>query len=185
MKNSIEAIRDWAFKTHADHNQEYEAGVPYSYHLNMVMMQAEAFFIKLDAAGLGKLLKPSDRKIILAACACHDLIEDTRTSYKKVLEMTCEEVAEIVRAVTNNSRGRNREEKMPDYIYEEIRSTPFAVIVKLCDRLANVTQGVLTSNPKRMMYKKEHHHFSNMLYNASRSDEEILWEMLDTLLDKC
>ena len=74
--------------------------------------------------------------------------------------MTNIEVAEIVRAVTNYGRGRNREERMPDFVYQDIRDTQGATFVKLCDRIANMEFG-----GKTKMYGQENEHFKKQLYN--------------------
>jgi hypothetical protein len=91
-------------------------------------------------------------------------------------------VAEMVRAVTNDNRGRNRDERMPDYIYEEIKNTYFATFVKLCDRLANVNYGLITGGSMPLKYKRENEHFKSKLYVENLYDE--MWQELNNLFDK-
>ena len=74
-------------------------------------------------------------------------------------------IAEIVRAVTNYGRGRNRDERMPDFVYEDIRITPGARFAKCCDRIANIEFGGKTS-----MYKEEHSKFAKELYHEDLVD---------------
>jgi hypothetical protein len=102
------------------------------------------------------------REVIYLACWGHDLIEDTRTSYndvKKNLDDYSTHISEIIRAVTNNCRGRDRDERMPDYVYEDIRNTPGADFVKLCDRIANVQYSKMTKSDMFEKYKKENDNF--------------------------
>jgi (p)ppGpp synthase/HD superfamily hydrolase len=88
----------------------------------------------------------------------HDLIEDTRVSYNDVKTELGEEVADIIYAVTND-KGKHRKERAGDKYYEGIRSTPGAVFVKLCDRIANVQYGKMTKSRMFEMYKKENDEF--------------------------
>ncbi len=111
---------------------------------------------------------------VIAALWNHDGIEDARLSYNDIKKALDIDVAEIVHAVTNNVRGRNRKERMPDYIYKEISETEGATFTKLCDRIANIEAG-----GKVDMYKEEHPHFKKMLYDEKY---EMMFDYIEKLL---
>jgi (p)ppGpp synthase/HD superfamily hydrolase len=146
IKSAINA----ATKGHNDTNHMY-GDASYTIHLAHVVDVAYRFIhlVPLEA-----------RPYVIAACWLHDSIEDARMSFNDVRKATDVRVAEMVRAVTNYSRGRNRDERMPDFIYKEIAETDFARFVKLCDRIANIEY-----SGKMDMYEKEHDHFYKMLFH--------------------
>lgn len=153
-----------ATKGHNDTNHMY-GNASYTIHLSHVVDVAYRFI---------HLVPVELRGIIIAACWLHDSVEDARLSYNDILKIFKDEpievakmIAEIVRAVTNYTRGRNREERMPDFIYHEIRDTVGAIFVKFCDRIANIE-----FSGKTDMYEQEHQHFSSMLWNGEY--EEML-----------
>lgn len=162
-----------AIAAHINANHFYDGYIPYSYHLKMVVKAANDFI---------HLVENEMREIVIAGCWFHDTIEDVRLTYNDVLKMTNIHVAEIVRAVTNYGRGRDRNERMPDYIYQEIRETPGATFVKLCDRIANVRYSKMTGSSMFNKYKKEHTHFKEMLYVDGQYDE--MWNYIDELFEK-
>lgn len=166
----VKNAKIFAIKAHTDTNHFYDEYLPYQLHLRMVEKAA------LDHLQIVPELK---RAIVLAACWTHDTVEDTRENFNSVLKATCEEVAEITIAVTNYGRGRNRKERMPDFVYEDIKKTPFATFVKLCDRIANIQYSKMTGSDMFKKYKEEHKHFKEMLY--VKGDNEELWSTIDTI----
>ncbi len=152
-----------ATKGHNDTNHMY-GDASYTIHLAHVVDVAYRFI---------ELIPIEKRPKVIASCWLHDSIEDARMSYNDVKKLTNVDVAEIVRAVTNYTRGRNRAERMPEFIYKDIRETDCATFVKLCDRIANVE-----SEGKTEMYEKEHQHFKVMLWH---SDYEIMFEYIESL----
>lgn len=174
MSKNIQKIKEFAFMSHEETNHYYdkERNLKYSYHLQMVANNAEKFL---------HLIPIEFHEDVVAAAYCHDLIEDARISYNDIVKVSNKNVAEICYACTNYGRGRNRIERMPDYIYNEIKSIPYALYVKLCDRMANVQYGLLTGSDKPKMYKKENVHFKSMLYTEGVLEE--MWNELDKLFD--
>lgn len=171
---------------HNDSNHKY-GDASYTVHLSHVVDVCHRFI---------HLIPMHLRAIVIAACWLHDSIEDARLSFNDVkkafqslsgsqdkIKVTVnnevksfsvgEFVAELVRAVTNYTRGRNRDERMPDFIYKEINDLEFATFVKLCDRIANIEAG-----GKADMYKKEHPHFVDMLY---RDKYKEMFDYIDDL----
>jgi (p)ppGpp synthase/HD superfamily hydrolase len=163
-----------ATKGHNDTNHKY-GDASYTIHLSHVVDVAHRFI---------HLVPKELRPIIIAACWLHDSIEDARLTYNDIIKIftsvgvshaDATMIAEIVRAVTNYTRGRNRAERMPDYIYQEIAETVGARFVKLCDRIGNIEFG-----GKADMYKKEHGHFKAKLYH---DDFKLMFDYIEVLLE--
>lgn len=149
---------------HNDTNHKYGDG-SYTIHLSHVV-DVGYRFIRLVPASL--------RSIVIGALWLHDSIEDARLSYNDIVKAFVKggvsrtdavKIAEIVRAVTNYGRGRNRDERMPPEIYEDIRNVEGARFVKCCDRIANIEFGGKTD-----MYREEHGKFSKELYHSDFID---------------
>lgn len=164
-----------------NHYYDEELENKYSFHLKMAHMVG----IKFRHLLVPKLNFTAHEVnpwhyIVSPAIWGHDLLEDTRQNYNSILKRSNSFVAEICRAVTNYGRGRNREERMPDWIYQEIVDTPYAVFVKLCDRIANVRYSQMMESRMLQVYRMEQPHFKQML----RDDLSLepMWEALDKLL---
>lgn len=162
--------KEFAILAHSRTNHFYDKYLPYEFHLRMVLQVAKEF---------EHLIDESVRDSVYAACWLHDVIEDCRINYAEVQQVAGTYVAEIVRACTNYTRGRNRLERMPDICYEDIRDTPCAVFVKLCDRIANVRYSKMTQSPMMQMYFEEYPHFANQL--RSRIQFTEMWDCLEKL----
>lgn len=148
---------DWIGKRHRDTNHFYDEYLPYEFHLRMVLEVGKRF---------KHLIAEADYEEVELANYGHDLIEDTRTSYNDVRKVLGYSVAEAILACTDRW-GRNRKErKSPEY-YAFIRNTPYAVFVKLCDRIANVQYSKITGNSKKfLMYKEENPDFVMSLHRG-------------------
>lgn len=155
----IEQFKKYAIEAHRSTNHFYDGDWPYHLHLEGAVREAESFMHLL----LKDLIVPTDRWQIecdvIRAVWGHDLIEDTRQSYRDVWAQSNNAVADIVRACTCYTGGKTREERMPDWIYELIRETQNADFVKLCDRLANVRWGIYTKSKMPKMYREENDKF--------------------------
>lgn len=168
----LKEVETLAIKAHYDTNHYYDDYLPYEFHLRMVVKAAKDFIY----------LIPADKiYTIISAAFLHDGIEDARLNYKSIEKATNKEVAEIVRAVTNYGRGRNRNERMPDFIYDDIKEVPYATFVKLCDRIANVQYSKMTGSDMFDKYKQEHTHFKAKLYIIG--ENEPVWEYLDDIFE--
>lgn len=157
---------------HKTTNHMYDTYLPYEFHLRMVANVADQFEDLLDDevdyyTG-GQVFDKGINATVTLREACklaawgHDLIEDTRQSYNDVKNQLGQEAADIIYAVTNE-KGKNRKERANVKYYEGIRSTPGAVFVKLCDRIANVQYSKMTRSRMFEMYKKENENFEMML----------------------
>lgn len=132
-------IRQSAHELHASVNQMYDGHLPYSFHLDgvaeLVMRHGAAVCASED-----------DVAPLLFGAWFHDSIEDARLTYNDVkkralsLGLTGAQAsmaAEIVYALTND-KGRTRAERAGEKYYAGIRSTPYAPLVKMADRAANM-----------------------------------------------
>lgn len=121
---------------------------PYIYHIKEVVRIAEE---------LGY-----DESIIVS-CYLHDSMEDGNLSYNDILQSFGVEVAEIVFAVTDEL-GRNRLERKTK-TYPKIRANWKATVVKICDRIANISHSKEFTPKLFKMYENEHEGFCRDLMN--------------------
>ena len=168
----IDNAENFAIISHGNTNHYYDEYLPYEFHLRMVVKAAKDFI---------KLVPKDLRDNVIAACWLHDAIEDVRLTYNDIKDQTNEHVAEMVRAVTNYGRGRDRNERMPDFVYDDIRNTEFATFVKLTDRIANVQYSKMTGSSMFKKYSKEQEHFKSKLFVDGQYIE--MWEYLDNLFN--
>jgi len=168
----IDNAENFAIISHGNTNHYYDEYLPYEFHLRMVVKAAKDFI---------KLVPKDLRDNVIAACWLHDAIEDVRLTYNDVKAQTNEHVAEMVRAVTNYGRGRDRIERMPDFVYDDIRNTEFATFVKLADRIANVQYSKMTGSSMFKKYSKEQEHFKSKLFVDGQYIE--MWEYLDNIFN--
>lgn len=148
-----ETAMNYAERCHQSTNHRYD-NHPYVVHLRMVVVVAVKFI---------HLIPERDRPGVLAGCWCHDVIEDCRQTYNDVKKATNEAVAELAYALTNE-KGRNRKERANAKYYEGIRAIPYAVFIKVCDRIANYKYSLDNGGPMAAMYKVEMDEFIIQLY---------------------
>lgn len=157
----LEKAKQYAIKCHADTNHFYDNDkLPYSHHLSMVVAVANDFI---------HLIPEAERDNVLAACWCHDVIEDCRQTYNDVKNQTNEVVADIVYAVTNE-KGKTRSDRANEIYYEGIKYTRHASFVKICDRIANYEYSKTSGNGMYEKYKKEMNDFWWWLGNAQNNE---------------
>lgn len=176
-KKSVDAFCDWVADAHRQRNQKY-AGYDYRFHLIMVADIVRNYEF---------LVTPSYESAAIAAAYAHDYIEDACGTYNDLISAVklktdfgdkgAVYIAEISRACCSLTRGRNREERMPDWIYEDIRNTQDADIIKIADRIANVTYSKSSGSSMYDKYRKENQNFIEKV----TSDHEYLNPMLKHL----
>lgn len=162
----------WLFAEEAHRGQKY-GHYPYIYHLKKVYNVA-LNDLELDPT-------EDDDINILLACILHDVLEDTNTSYKTIKQEFGIVVADTVYDVTDEL-GKTRAEKKAK-TYPKIQSNRLAIIVKICDRIANVTEGIESKSSKLGMYVEEHEEFRKQLFtNDSWGTTGLAWIILDDLI---
>ena len=188
----IETIRQSAHELHRSVNQTYGDGLPYGYHLDMVVQGLHDF-------GHLVCVREEDVLPLFFGGYYHDSIEDARLTYNDVMKTArqylTEEQAimatEITYALTND-KGRTRAERAGEKYYQGIRETPYAPFVKLCDRLANITYSCAGTNRDNLrmkeVYKGEVPHFLASI-NPHSDDprllvpQEVVMKLAECLLD--
>ncbi|MBO5005012.1 MAG: HD domain-containing protein [Clostridia bacterium] len=168
IKDNEKTIANFAFdayRVHNEVNQSYD-GQPYFTHFSNVAHTVQQYASDI-------CLKEDDILPIMFGAYFHDSIEDARLTYNDVMKIAKKYMddrqstiaVEIVYALTNE-KGRTRKERANDKYYEGIRNTPYAPLVKLADRYANMHYSY--ENKSRMIdvYNKE---LKEFLYN-------IVWE---------
>lgn len=97
---------------------------PYIHHLKMVI---DELLEVID------LIPKKHQDAVISAAWLHDIMEDEKINNAVLEDEFGKEVAELVWLLTNHTGKR----ASPEY-YEKLKSNPFATIIKLCDRIANV-----------------------------------------------
>lgn len=163
---SILEVREFAKSKHRD--QKY-GDKPYISHLDSVVRVLENF-------GYG------DNYYLVAAAYLHDVLEDTDTTFEELAKID-RFVAEIVLAVTDEP-GENRKERKAK-TYPKIKGNTFATIIKLADRIANVSNAINVNDKPGMfeMYKKEHAAFVKGI-KGDQGFPGDLFNYLDGLMQK-
>lgn len=153
-REAIGQIRQSAFDLHASVGQTYDKTLPYSHHLQMVAEGVARYGYATCAAA-------DDVVPLMFAAYYHDSIEDARLTYNDVMRTARKYMdephalmaTEIVYALTND-KGRTRAERAGDRYYQGIRTTPYAPMVKLADRLANMTYSSQNTNEANRRMQK-------------------------------
>ncbi len=173
-KTIVDTAREFAFKCHTETNHTYD-GMPYSVHLKMAERWADTFI---------HLVAYNDRPTVMSGVICHDTIEDTRISWNELRKAVGSEVADIVYALTNE-KGKNRAERANSKYYKGIRSNPYAVFGKLCDRLANAEYSFgkwLKDRNSGSMYEKYQAENEKFIWNLVKPE---WFEVSEWLLKLC
>jgi guanosine-3',5'-bis(diphosphate) 3'-pyrophosphohydrolase len=131
-----------------------------------------------DTASIVKKYYP-DAIYLICAAYLHDILEDTPCTFEILEQATNRAIANIVYAVTDEQGVNRKERKLKTY--PKIRGNTDATIIKLADRIANVSYCIKDKNDKLFeMYKKEYPEFkSNLQIEGSLT---AMWEELDSLL---
>lgn len=164
--NLLVVAKEYAIKKHS--GQLY-SGHKYQHHLIGVLNMANKFI---------HLVNEKNRENIFIACWCHDLIEDTDTSYNDLKNKFGTIVAEIVYNVSNEL-GRNRKERNLK-TYSKISNNYLAKFLKLCDRIFNVSFSKTENDDMYGMYKDEYETFKYFLKRKNELEE--MWDILDKLI---
>jgi len=165
----VSTAKIYGTKVHKETNHMY--GIhPYEYHLEKVYENV-CYFAHL-------LKTEKEVEIAMAAAWVHDAIEDARQTYNDVVANVGVEVAEVAYALTN-LKGKTRAERASDAYYAGIVDAgPVAILVKLCDRMANMAESTNTKNRMAKMYKKELPNFFEHLLPTKELKEQF-FELTD------
>lgn len=109
----------------AAHGNQLYGKYPYVYHLKKTLAVAQALHLNEE---------------IQVACVLHDTLEDTPTTYLDIMKEFGTVVARMVYDVTDEL-GITREERKKK-TYPKIKSNVGSMLVKLCDRIANIQESI-------------------------------------------
>lgn len=167
----IEKAKKYAIHCHYSTNHGYDMQ-PYTFHLEMVIQFLYQFI---------HLVPEQDRDLVIAAAWCHDVIEDTRQTYNDVAKKLSKEVADIVYALTAE-KGKSRDERNSAIYYQGISNTKYATLIKVCDRIANVTYSIQNNSSMKDKYKKENAKFVALLFDPTYQEAfTYLKKIIDTI----
>lgn len=175
LAGALDQIRESAHQLHDGVNQRYAVYHPYGYHLDMVVDAVKRY-------GSVVCERADDVLPVLFGAYYHDSIEDARVTYNDVKKLALQYMndeqatlaTEIVYALTNE-KGRTRAERANDKYYQGIRETPYAPLVKLADRLANVTYSCAHNDAlnarMRDVYRRELPHFLSAISSEKAASD--------------
>jgi hypothetical protein len=175
---SIGFEKDWSdFRMYAirRHGNQMYGDMPYAFHLAKVeCVLAEFGFTEYHYQ---------------AAAWLHDIVEDTDATHDNIYASYGPLVACLVYTVTGE--GSNRKERAAS-IFAKIAKYPAGAIVKVADRIANMTEARVdlhksNKDDKVKMYLKEWDDFRTNICPLMQDDlrSRLLWEALDTLVENC
>lgn len=129
---NLDEIKEFVIKKHD--GQKRKQGTPYYLHPFAVaqMIKEKGYNEGYQAVGLA-----------------HDLIEDTDTTFEELVDLTSRKVANAVKLVT-----KEKGYIMFEYM-ERIAQNDMAKMVKLADRVHNLSEANLTTEEFRKKYIKE------------------------------
>ncbi|MCD9521472.1 HD domain-containing protein [Photobacterium carnosum] len=165
MDSRYLVAQEFAKKRHGE--QKY-GETPYAVHLNTVAKLAQPFGI--DAMIVAQL---------------HDVIEDTDTNFNELVDRFGFTIADAVNSVTDVKLEDRAKRKLEiNHRLAALNITEdaarLALIVKVCDRLANVRSSSKSSPRHYKMYQHEHSAFKDAVYRPGLCDD--LWRELDALI---
>jgi (p)ppGpp synthase/HD superfamily hydrolase len=140
------------------------------------------YFFHLDA--VTEYAKPYGTEAMIVA-QLHDIIEDTSATFDEIFDLFGETVANAVSYITDvNLDDRfQRKQEMNQRLFTlkiEDKCSRLALIVKTCDRLANVKASSIDSRRHYRMYQSEHEDFRKAVYRKGLCEE--LWQQLNPLI---
>jgi len=160
-------IREEFSNAHREIDQHY-GGAPYEVHLKQVVGNCMRYIHHIPLI---------DRENVIDACGGHDTIEDTLLTYKDVIKVSNKMVADLIYCVTNE-RGHDKKEILFKTL-PKIWADPYAIFIKLCDRLANGRNSKDTGHSLYKKYKNEYPIFRFALKVDGMYED--MWTELDEI----
>ena len=161
-EQTVALARAFAVQAHGD--QKYGDG-PYVRHLDDVAALAAPF---------GHLAR--------VVAYLHDVLEDTKATGHELVTHFGQSVRVAV-ALCTDEYGLNRRERKAKTNAKLATSTnSVGLVVKACDRLANVRECVRTNDSRLEMYRREYPAFRDAAYRAGLCD--AVWAELDELMGR-
>jgi (p)ppGpp synthase/HD superfamily hydrolase len=111
---------------------------------------------------------------LMAAAMLHDVIEDTDTSYYELVEKFGHQIASLVMEVTTNKDMKNAIGKEKYLAYKLKHMTSWGLVIKLCDRLDNISDLNQMNHSFRTKYVNETSYIINYIYRNRELSETHL-----------
>lgn len=119
---------------------------------------------------------------LIAAAYLHDVIEDTKTSVKEIDAVFGEKIARIVKELTSVKKEQVLIGKA-DYLLKKMNQmTSDALLIKIADRLDNVSDFRFASEKFRNKYIKETYYILQNLKRPLKSEHKKLIQEIVTQL---
>lgn len=150
---------NYASKAHGE--QKTPKGFPYLNHLSSVTMEVIHACVKSS-------LDENKSNLAISCALLHDIIEDTDVTYDDLYTDFSPEIANGVEALTKDKSLDSKQEQMRDSI-EKLMNQPYEVqMVKLADRVTNLsTPPKHWNNEKKKKYLKEAKFILSCLKNSN------------------
>lgn len=177
----ITKARTIAFKAHS--TQKY-GNQPYSVHLESVAALALTACIGTDCRNSAHFEPGSYGEIAVALAYLHDIVEDTSITLSDIKTEFGDFIADCVALLTDEQGINRKERKAKTYakMSNIAKNSKYEIvlIVKACDRLANLRSCQTEKNTGLMnMYQKEQHAFKQAAFRPGLCDE--IWKQIDSI----
>lgn len=177
MCTKIILPKDFAAQAHD--SQSY-GDQPYTVHLDEVVGVLNFYLHYMVDKNEGYYLPG----VLEAAAWLHDTLEDTDVTHDDLVKHFGGGVADLVEAVSDEP-GKNRKERKAKTLPKTRKYGYLAVAIKLCDRIANVKNCVLSRDYRLFdMYKKEHALFRSILYSEVDGLDPMWDHLEDWMVDR-
>lgn len=147
------------------HGSQMYGDKPYSYHLDRVAEIAKQF--------MPTYWDELEQTEALALAYLHDVGEDTQVGAEEIIALFGAKIEGLVDNISDEAGPTRKERKRKTW--HKIRRDKKSVFIKLCDRLANVSEG-----GKLDMYRNEMSLFEAALYVPGEFEE--LWAAINEKL---
>ncbi|MFX0135610.1 MAG: HD domain-containing protein [Candidatus Hodarchaeota archaeon] len=162
----IDKAKKYSAEKHKEQKRKF-SGKPYFTHPSNV------------ASMVAKYTK--DEEIIMAAYL-HDTIEDTATTYKEIFKEFGKKVAELVGELTSDKSKYSKSTKSLYLLKKMNNMSDEALLIKLCDRLDNISGYPDEPNNFVKLYMKQTKYIlSNLKRNLNSNHKELILKIQEIL----
>lgn len=156
----IKTAKAFAYKAH---QKQLYGSQPYTVHLEDVAKLAAPY---------------GDIAIVVAYL--HDVVEDTGVKLYDIEKEFGTAVAECVKLLTDEPGINRKERKAKTYAKMAVSNNEIALIVKACDRLANLRSCQANNSSLLQMYQKERAAFKQAVFREGLCDS--IWQEIELIL---
>ncbi len=163
--------KEFAYSAHKNHY--YPDGRPYASHLETVSALSRQSLLEDATLHEGTLMCVS---------YLHDTIEDTKTRYEDLVMHFGSNISDSVLALSKN-KSLSKQEQIQDSLKRILLTSKEARVVKLADRIANLSQTLLLTDKKwTPNYKEYYREESILIHQKLGGSSSILSQKLAALI---